>query len=489
MKTFYITTAIDYPSSKPHLGHAYEKICADALARWHRLLGEQVFFQTGTDEHGTKIQRKAKEAGKDPQNFVDEMVVYFEELCKKLDISNDKFIRTTSKEHVKVAQEIFKKLHDKGDIYLGEYSGWYCADCETFYTEKDLVDGNCPTHGKKADWIKEESYFFKMSSYQKQVLEHLEKNKESVLPSGRRKEIVNRVKQGLNDLSVSRVNVNWGVPVPINPKHTQYVWMDALLNYYSGVKEKDLEKFWPANVHVIGKDILWHHTAIWYSILIAAGIKLPKTVFAHGFINTEAGDKMSKSKGTVIDPIEIASGYGVDAIRYFLLREVPFGQDGNFSIEALKTRINNELANELGNLVNRTIVMLEKYCGGKIPKGETDSALQKQLKLDKIKDRMEKLEMHFALAEIFAFISACNKFINDKAPWKLEGKEREKVLYSLADSIRVISILIAPFMPGTSKKINSQLSIKDGKLADCKFNLLKSETKVERGEILFKKTE
>ena len=493
-KTFYITTAIDYPSGKPHLGHAYEKVTADCIARWHRILGEEVFFLTGTDEHGSKIAKKAKEAGKEPQKYVDEMVVFFKELCEKLNISNDRFIRTTDQDHVKISQGIFKKIHDKGEIYLGEYSGWYCSDCETFYTEKGLQDGNCPTHEKKAEWISEESYFFKMSAYTKKVLDYLEKNSNSVLPPGKRKEIINRVKEGMNDLSVSRVNVPWGIQVPINKKHTQYVWMDALINYVSGVgafptdSKGKLSKFWPADVHLIGKDILWHHTAIWFSILMAAEIELPKTVFSHGFINTASGDKMSKSKGTVIDPSQLVDKYGSDILRYFLLREIPFGQDGNFSEEALKDRLNNELANELGNLVNRSIVMIEK-AGGKVPNAKTDADLQKKLNLKKIKELMEKHELHHAIAEIFSFAGACNQFINEKEPWKLEGKKKEAVLYSLADSLRIIAILIQPFIPETAEKINVQLGVKAGLLADCGFNKLKPGTKVKKGEILFKKIE
>jgi len=491
MKKFYITTAIDYPSGKPHLGHAYEKITADSIARWHRLMGEDVFFLTGTDEHGTKIQKKATEAGKKPEIYVNEMVLFFKELCEKLEISNDKFIRTTDKDHIKIAQGIFKKIFDKGEIYLGKYSGWYCPECETFYTEKDLKEGNCPTHGKKADWVSEESYFFKMSNYSKKVLDVLEKNENIVLPNGKRKEMINRVKEGLNDLSVSRVNVDWGIPVPVNKKHTQYVWMDALINYVSGVGafsgKGKLAKFWPANVHLIGKDILWHHSAIWFSILMAAGIPLPKTVFVHGFINTESGEKMSKSGGTVIDPIKLADTYSADALRYFLLREIPFGQDGNFSEDALKDRLNNELANGLGNLVNRTVVMLEKYRDGKVPKAETDKELQKKLNLEKIEEMMEKYELHHAISEVFAFVTSCNQFINDKEPWKLKDKELDKVLYSLADSIRIISILLAAFMPATSEKINEKLGVKAGLLKDCKFNKLKAGTKTSKGEILFKK--
>jgi methionyl-tRNA synthetase len=419
------------------------------------------------------------------------MVVFFRELCEKLGISYDRFIRTTEKDHIKVCREIFRKIHEKGEIYLGQYSGWYCPECETFYTEKDLVDGNCPTHGKKAEWISEESYFFKMSAYTQKVLDYLEKNPGSVLPSGKRKEIINRVKEGMQDLSVSRVNVPWGIPVPVNEKHRLYVWMDALLNYVSGVNYpgKEFKEFWPADIHLIGKDILWHHTAIFWSLLLAAGIELPRSVFVHGFINTEAGDKMSKSRGTVIDPVKLAEKYGADTLRYFLLREIPFGQDGNFSEEALKQRLNNELANELGNLVNRTIVMVEKYNKGTVPAGKVHAELQKKLNLEKIKQHMKELELHHALAEIFSFVSACNTFINEKEPWKLKGEEQAAVLYSLADSLRIIAVLLFPFMPETSGKITAQLGVKAGLLKDCKFNKLKAGTKVKKGEILFRKVE
>ncbi len=486
----------------PIFGHAYEKITADCIARWHRLLGEDVFFLTGTDEHGTKIAKKAQEAGTDPKDYVNWMVKFFKELCVKLEISNTDFIRTTETDHKKNAKAIFQILFDKKDIEPGKYIGWYCSDCETFYTEKDLKEGNCPTHGKKAEWVSEESYFFKMSKYTQKVLDYLEKNPNSVLPQGKRSEIINRVKEGLNDLSISRVNVPWGIQVPINKNHTMYVWTDALINYISGVAvispgerkklvtpKGKLETYWPPDINLIGKDILWHHTAIFWSLLLAADIPLTKTVFVHGFINTKSGDKMSKSSGTVIDPIKLVDKYGVDALRYFLLREIPFGQDGNFSEEALKHRLNNELANELGNLVNRTVVMVEKYSKGAVPKAETNKLLQKKLNLKKIEKHMQNLELHHALAETFSFISACNQFVNEKEPWKLKGKELDSVLYSLADSIRIISILLSSFMPSTSEEINQQLGIKAGLLKDCKFNLLKAGAKVKKGEILFKKVE
>ncbi|PIU21477.1 MAG: methionine--tRNA ligase [Candidatus Diapherotrites archaeon CG08_land_8_20_14_0_20_34_12] len=492
MKKFYITTAIDYPSSDPHLGHAYEKVCADVIARWHRLLGEEVFFLTGTDEHGKKIQQAAEKKGMKPKEFVDYQSKAFIELCKKLNISNDRFIRTTEKEHEKICQQIFKKVYDKGDIYLGKYEGHYCTDCETFYTEKELANGNCPTHGKKCELLKEESYFFKMGKYEKKLRQYFEKDA-TVLPEHRKKEILNRMEQGLQDLSASRANLEWGIPLPINPKHSIYVWFDALLNYISGIDypSAKFKKFWPADVHLIGKDILWHHTVIWWSILTAADIELPKTVFVHGFIKTAGGEKMSKSLGNVIDPIKLADRYGADNLRYYLTREIPFGEDGHFSEELLCKHINNELANDLGNLLQRTLTMIERYCNGKIPAKYIDLgfAQKNEIEIEKINKHMEKYELHLALQQIMSIVNAANAYVNEKEPWKLKGKELEDVLYVLADSLRIISILLASFMPETSERINKQLGIKEGDLTGCKFSLLKAGTLIGKTEILFQKVE
>ncbi|MFH1224607.1 MAG: methionine--tRNA ligase [Candidatus Diapherotrites archaeon] len=500
-KKFYITTAIDYPSGSPHLGHAYEKVCADAIARWHRLLGEDVFFLTGTDEHGLKIQRAAERAGMKPKEFVDMQVKAFQKLCAAWNISNSRFIRTTDADHEKTAQDLFSRVVKKGDIYRGEYEGLYCAECENFYLTRELEEGNCPVHKKKCEVVREESYFFKMGNYYPQLLELYKKNKTFVLPAGKKLEMENRLKEGLKDLSVSRSSLKWGVPLPNDKKHTMYVWFDALTNYVSGArvgakagaKGKNggkAKNYWPADIHIIGKDILWFHSVIWPTMLFAGGIEPPKMVFVHGFINTESGEKMSKSGGTVIDPLALAEKYPVDALRYFLLRELPFGEDGNFSEAELAKRINNELANELGNLLNRTLVMLGKYRGGKVPKGSTDAGLQKELELAKIEAHMQALELHLALGEIFAFVKSCNAFINEKEPWKLAGKDEnalDNVLYSLADSLRIISILLSAFMPEASEKINSQLGVKAGTLADCKFGLLKAGTKVKKGAVLFAK--
>ena len=485
---FYITTAIDYPNSKPHLGHAYEKTVADCLARWNRLKGKDVFFLTGTDEHGKKIQEAAESKGKKPKEFVDEQVKSFKELCEKWNISYDNFIRTTDSHHEKMCQDIFQKVLDKGDIYLGEYEGLYCTGCEKFLLDKDLVDGLCPNHQTKPEHLKEESYFFKMSNYTQQWLEYVEKNPDFIYPVRRRQEIVNRVLEGLRDLSVSRTTFDWGIQLRNNSAHVIYVWFDALLNYLSGVEypSKKSEKFWPADIQVIGKDILWFHSVIWPIMLFSAGIAPPKKVFVHGFINSASGEKMSKSLGNVIDPLVITEKYGVDSVRYYLLREIPMGEDGNFSEKALVERHNNELANALGNLLNRTLNLTEKKLEGKIPKEKTDSVLSKELDFKKIDEYMEKLEVHNALNEIFSFVASCNKYINDKEPWKLESKEAAPVLYSVLDSLRITAILLSPFLPETAEKISAQLGVKLGSKEELKFNLLK-EGKIGKKEILFSK--
>jgi methionyl-tRNA synthetase len=488
-KTFFVTTAIDYPNSSPHLGHAYEKVVSDVQARWHRLKGEKVFFLTGTDEHGLKIQRAAEKAGLQPQTFVDQQVEKFRELCKKWNISYDHFIRTTDSSHVKVSQEVFKKVLEKDDIYLGTYEGLYCVSCENYYTEKDLVNGLCPVHQRPVEIVKEETYFFKLSKYQQQLLDFFKKNPEFISPESRRLEIVNRVKEGLRDLSVSRTSFKWGIPLPNNPKHVQYVWFDALLNYYSATRaKKELNEFWPTDVHNIGKDIAWFHTVIWPCMLFSAGIEQPKRVFIHGFINTESGERLSKTAGNTIDPIELADQYGVDQLRYFLLREIPFGQDGYFSLATLQARVNNELANGLGNLLNRSVTLAEKKLNNKITKQKTDSELEKQLSLQKIAELMDNFQFHLALTEIFSFVAACNKYVNDQKPWEQEPAAAAVTLYNVVDALRVLAILLEPFIPSACEKINHQLGLKKAKLDEAKLGLLK-ETTVRKGEILFSKIE
>lgn len=415
----------------------------------------------------------------------------FKELCAKWGITYDNFVRTTDPKHERLSQDIFQKVLDKGDIYLGEYEGLYCTNCEAYYTERDLKDGLCPVHKTKPEKIKEESYFFKMSAYREKWLDFIKKNPEFIYPVRRKQEIVNRVKEGLRDLSVSRSNFDWGIRLKNNSKHVIYVWFDALINYLSGIDypSSKSEKFWPADIHVIGKDILWFHAVIWPTILFSAGIEPPKKVFVHGFINTSTGEKLSKTSGKVIDPIELSEKYGIDSLRYYLLREIPLGEDGNFAIESLIDRHNNELANDLGNFVHRTLTLVEKKLDGKIPNAKTDVALSKKLDLKKIDSYVEKLELHSALNEIFSFIGACNKYIDDKKPWNLEGKAVESVLYSLLDSIRVIAILLTPFIPFTSEKIFKQLNIQNGSWEEVKFNLLKPGKKIGKKEILFEKFE
>ncbi len=448
-----------------------------------------MFFLTGTDEHGKKIQQAAEKAGKKPKEFVDGQVGSFKELCKRWGTSYDRFIRTTDADHEKVSQEIFQRVLDKGDIYLGRYEGLYCTACEAFYLEKDLAEEKCPVHNRSVEALSEDSYFFRLSKYQERLLAFFEKNPGFISPERRRQEIVNRVEEGLKDLSVSRTSFSWGIPLRNDPKHVIYVWFDALINYLSGVgyPGAKYKKFWPADIHVIGKDILWFHSVIWPAMLFSAGIEPPRKIFVHGFINTAFGEKLSKTSGTIIDPVELSGKYGADTVRYFLLREIPLGEDGNFSVDALVERHNRELANDLGNLVNRALSLAEKKLGNKVPKARTDPELSARLDLKKISGHMDALEAHSALAEIFSFVSACNKYVNDKVPWKLDDREAEAVLYSVLDSCRVIAILLQPFIPATSEKIARQLGVEPGGLEEAKFNLLKPGAKLGKKEILFAK--
>jgi len=485
MAKFYITTAIDYVNASPHLGHAYEKIVTDVIARWQRLLGNDVFFLTGTDENAQKNEQAAREAGIQVKKFVDQNSTKFENLCKKLNLSYNDFIRTTQERHVKVSQMIFQKLLEKGDIYKGFYEGYYCTGCEAFITEKDLVDGKCPEHGKKPEWLKEESYFFRMSKYTGFILDLL-KRKDFVLPDYRRIEMLNRVKsEGLKDLSVSRTKLKWGIPTPNDPKHTIYVWLDALINYISALGYPDGERFkkyWPADIHMIGKGINWFHSVIWPCILKAAGIEIPKTVLVHGYINL-GGEKMSKSKGRVIDPFEIIDKYGVDPLRYFIIKEIPFGEDGDFSEKALVERINGELVSDLGNLVYRVLTIAEKAD----VKIEGKPELETKLNLESIKNHMEKYELHLALQDVMEFVREINRYINQKEPWKQNSKELGNTLYNLLESIRILGILLEPFMPETAEEINRQLGTKHGSINDCKFKPW--EGKIKKGRYLFEKVE
>jgi methionyl-tRNA synthetase len=463
-KKFLITTAIDYPSGKPHMGHAYEKICTDVIARYKRLKGFDVHFSTGTDEHGMKIQRCAEKEKKSPKEFVDWMVAFFKELCEKLDISYDDFIRTTDKRHVKTAQDIFSSIYGKGEIYKGMYEGLYCVDCETYYMRKDLVDDKCPTHGTEPDVVSEESYFFQMGKYRNALLEHIKKNPDFIRPESKKNEIVNRLKEPLKDLSVSRASFNWGVPVPVDAKHVQYVWMDALINYLStigwpGGKSKG---YWANSMHVIGKDIIWHHSVIWGSILMAAGIPLPKSVYVHGFVKIK-GQKMSKSSGAVVDPIKLVDEYGSDPLRYFLISEIPFGEDGDFSVESLVTRNNDELVNNLGNLVNRILTFVYNKSSGKVPMhigyDDLDKQVEKKIKehVDKAGRLMDGMNLQAALDEVMKLAKFGNEYFQAKEPWK---KDWENCLYLGANLISSIAIISSPFIPSSAQRIWEYLGMK-----------------------------
>ncbi len=501
MKKFYITTPIYYVTSAPHIGTAYTTTAADVLARWHRLKGEEVFFLTGTDEHGEKVQEASKKAGKSPKEFVDALVPKFKSTWQNLHITNNKFIRTTDADHEKGVIEFIKKVNRAGDIYKGMYEGWYCVADETFFTELQLVNGKCPVCGREVKKVKEESYFFRLSKYQKPLLEFYKKNPDFLSPKYRAQEIINRVQGGLHDLSISRTSFNWGIPFPLDKNHVTYVWFDALPNYITALgwpKGKDFKKFWPADVHLIGKEINWFHTVIWPAMLMSAGISLPKKVFAHGWWTVE-GEKMGKSRGNVVDPNALVQNYGTDAVRYFLLREVPFGMDGDFSESSLVARINSDLADDLGNLLMRTLAMAEKYFEGNVPeiskKEISASELKKQADIVSALDsKMDSLEFSEALQLIWNFIRHCNKYIADVKPWELQkqGKKKElaQAIYGLLESLRIIAVLVSPFMPSKSAEILSQLNV-SGKFSikDSKWGALKPGTRLKKGDVLFKKVE
>lgn len=501
-KPYYITTPIYYPSTNLHIGNTYTTVAADAIARFKRLTGHEVMFLTGTDEHGQKIERIANEKGITPKEHVDEIVAGIKDLWKMMNISYDKFIRTTDDYHVKAVQEIFKKLYDQGDIYKDSYEGLYCTPCESFWTETQLVNGNCPDCGRPVEKAKEEAYFFKMSKYADRLIQYIEEHPDFIQPESRKNEMLNNfLRPGLQDLCVSRTSFTWGIPVSFDEKHVIYVWIDALSNYITalgyGQENQELyKKFWPADVHLIGKDILRFHTIYWPIMLMALGLELPKQVFGHGWLLVDGG-KMSKSKGNVVDPVVLVNMFGADAVRYYLLREIPFGSDGLFNNEIFIKKVNTDLANDLGNLLSRTIAMVYKYFDGVIQaptcKEDIDDELI-NLALStpgKVEASIDALKIPEALESIWTLISRANKYIDETTPWILAKDEEKKerlgtVLYNLLETLRFVSVMISPFLTETSVKINAQLNTKVTTWESLKeFNGTVAGDKVAKGDVIF----
>ena len=505
-KKYYITTPIYYPSADFHIGHCYTTIIADAIARYKRLTGYDVFFQPGTDEHGAKIEQKAKDAGVTPKEYVDVIIENAKNLWKSLNISYDYFIRTTDDYHVKAVQKIFRKLYDQGDIYKGSYEGLYCVPCESFWTETQLVDGKCPDCGREVKTVTEEAYFFKLSKYQDKLIELYDKNPEFILPVSRKNELVNNfIKPGLEDLCVSRTSVKWGIPVDFDPKHVIYVWIDALSNYITSLGYPDenaplFKKYWPADLHLVGKEITRFHAIIWPALLMALGIEIPHQVFGHGWLIINGG-KISKSLGNYKDPREYIDAYGVDAVRYFALREVSFGSDGAFSEEALINRTNADLVNNLGNLVNRTISMSNKYFDGVVENPKVNEEIDTDLisavtsLKAKVDEKMAGLKVNEALEEIFEVLKRCNKYIDETTPWILAKDETKHdrlktVLYNILEGIRVCAILLEPFINVTSEKILNELNTNERSIESISnFGNLECGITLNKPEILFNRIE
>jgi len=505
---FYVTTPIYYPSDRLHIGHALTTTMADTLARYKRMRGHEVWFLTGSDEHGLKIQRKALEAGVKPQEYVDRIVATFQDLWRRLGISYDDFLRTTEPRHQQAVQQLFLKLREQGDIYKSTYEGWYCTPCETFWTETRLVDGCCPDCGRPVERVTEEGYFFRLGKYADRLLQFLEDNPDFVQPASRYNEMVSFVRGGLEDLCISRTTFDWGVPVPGDPRHVVYVWFDALTNYISalgwGSSQTDkFERYWPAATHLVGKDIVRFHAVIWPIMLMAAGVQPPRRVFGHGWLMV-GGGKMSKSKGNVVDPVVLIERYGADAIRYFLLRELPYGADGYYSEEALVERYNRDLANDLGNLFSRTLAMIERYTQGVVPvpgastRMETDLAETAARAVERVEQELERFDFAGALAAIWELVARANKYVDEAAPWNLvrEGQvERlHTVLYNLAEGLRVLTVLLSPFLPGLPPRVWPQLGLEDAQQLQTwesarKWGILPPGTAVNRGPALFPRKE
>ena len=503
-KKYYITTPIYYPSANFHIGHCYTTVIADSIARYKKQNGYDVYFLTGSDEHGLKIQRKAEALGITPKEYVDKIIEDAKDLWSSLGIEYDRFIRTTDPDHVEVVQKIFKKLYDKGDIYKGEYKGLYCTPCESFWTESQLVDGKCPDCGRDVEEAREEAYFFRLSKYQDILVEYIETHPEFIQPVSRKNEMINNfIKPGLEDLCVSRTTFNWGIPVSFDPKHVIYVWIDALSNYISALgylteDDSKFKKYWPADLHIVGKEIVRFHTIIWPILLMALDLPLPKQVFGHGWLVINGG-KISKSLGNYKDPREYIATYSKDAIRYYLLREVPFGSDGTFSEDLLVSRYNTDLANTVGNLVNRTLSMLTKYFDGVIVKSdvktEFDDSLISLVESTKVKvdEYMDKLEIPEALDSIFEIFRRSNKYIDETTPWilaKEENKDKLKtVLYNLIESIRIGAILLLPFIPDTANEILRQINTKNKTLDTITFGSLETDIHINDFKPIFMRVE
>lgn len=503
---FYVTTPIYYPSDHLHIGHAYTTTVADSLARWHRFAGREVYFVTGSDEHGQKIQRAAVAKGVTPQAYVDEIVASFMGLWEKMNIKYDDFVRTTDPRHHKAVQAVFQKIYDQGDIYKSTYEGWYCTPCETFWVENRLEDGNCPDCKRPVELVEEESYFFRLSKYAPHLLEYIEAHPELIQPETRRNEMVNFIKGGLEDLCVSRTTFDWGIPVPFDDKHVVYVWFDALANYLTALGYPDndemMNTWWPADLHLVGKEIMRFHTIIWPIMLMALDLPLPKSVFGHGWLLFDS-DKMSKSKGNVVDPLVLIEEFGVDPIRYFLMREVSFGQDGNFSRKALIERTNADLANDLGNLLNRTLSMLNRYFNGVVPEPATNATDVDQALIDYanslggvVDTCLKEFKLNEALIKIWQLVGKANKYVDERAPWNLakleDTNELRSVMYNLVETLRIVALLIKPFLPETGERMWVQLGLTDldsKGLGDARWGRLPVGTQTTKGDPIFPRLE